>query len=115
MPDPVTLSSPSANSPTSGRWNDPSSVGASRALSDARDEDAAGEPGAGSAGHRRSHEDGRDCPHLHLYREGYDDKWAYPLPEDRFSDPDDRWRLFEEFMAYCNVTRVPNIPPRLFT
>lgn len=61
--------------------------------------------------------DGRavGVPHLHLYREGYGDKWAYPLPDDRFGDPDDRWRLFEEFMAYCNVTRVPNIPPRLFT
>lgn len=22
------------------------------------------------------------CPHIHLYREGYDDKWAYPLPSN---------------------------------
>ncbi len=53
-------------------------------------------------------------PHLHLYREGFGDKWAYPLPADLFGDPDDRWKLFEEFMVYCNVTEVPNIPPPLF-
>ena len=53
-------------------------------------------------------------PHLHVYREGYGDKWAYPLPNDRFTNVGDRWKMFEEFMEYCNVTRVPNIPPPLF-
>ena len=55
-----------------------------------------------------------EVPHLHLYREGYGDKWAYPLPQDAFTDPADRWKLFEEFMAYCNITQTPNIPPQMF-
>ena len=60
--------------------------------------------------------DGQDVqvPHLHLYQEGFGDKWAYPLPADAFSDPADRWKLFEEFMTYCNITEPPNIPPRMF-
>ncbi|MDR2756684.1 MAG: hypothetical protein LBC20_13345 [Planctomycetaceae bacterium] len=43
------------------------------------------------------------CPHLHLYREGYDDKWAYPLPST-FTNPNDIIQTFKEFLIYCNVT-----------
>ena len=28
------------------------------------------------------------CPHLHLYREGYNDKWAQPLPKN-FTNPNE--------------------------
>jgi hypothetical protein len=34
----------------------------------------------GGPPHRNPDGEEIDCPHLHLYREGYDDKWAYPLP-----------------------------------
>jgi hypothetical protein len=54
------------------------------------------------------------APHLHLYREGYADKWAFPLPDDIFSDPSDLWQTFQEFMGYCNVTRPPTLQPGLF-
>ncbi len=30
-----------------------------------------------------------NCPHIHLYREGYAAKWAEPLPSNRFPDPAD--------------------------
>jgi len=48
------------------------------------------------------------CLHVHLYREGYDDKWAYPLPED-FSDPANIWNTLEEVLQYCNIIKKPNI------
>ncbi len=51
-------------------------------------------------------------PHLHLYREGYGDKWAVPVPGDRFAD---RWRLLDDFMRYCNVVEPPVIRRGLFT
>jgi len=42
-------------------------------------------------------------PHIHLYREGYGDKWAYPLP-DAFTSPDDCMVTFGQFLVYCAIT-----------
>src|SRR5208282_999150 len=38
--------------------------------------------------------DGQDipCPHLHIYREGFGDKWAMAIPGDKFSNIPDLWR-----------------------
>ena len=49
------------------------------------------------------------CPHLHLYREGFGDKWALAVPADRFANLGDLWLTLEQFMQYCNITRAPNI------
>ena len=54
------------------------------------------------------------CPHLHIYREGFGDKWAIPVPGDRFANIPDLWRTLEDFMVYCNITRPPNIDKVLF-
>jgi len=54
-------------------------------------------------------------PHLHVYREGFGDKWAYPVPADVFSDLSNLWLTLEDFMRYCNITRPPNIRRGLFT
>ncbi len=35
------------------------------------------------------------CPHLHLYREGFADKWAFPAPADKFSDLSNLWKTLE--------------------
>jgi hypothetical protein len=51
--------------------------------------------------------------HLHLYREGYDDKWAQPLDPGRFPDTGDIQRAFEDFCGYCNVQGIPPFQPRL--
>lgn len=53
------------------------------------------------------------CPHLHLYREGYGDKWASPLPE-AFSGVTDAVELMEKFMDYCRVVGKPIIDRGLF-
>jgi hypothetical protein len=47
------------------------------------------------------------CPHLHLYREGYADKWAFPVPGASFSNLADLWVTLDDFMRYCNVTKTP--------
>jgi len=48
------------------------------------------------------------CPHIHLYREGYGDKWASPLPAGAFLKIDDRWETLQDFMDYCNITHPPH-------
>ena len=53
-------------------------------------------------------------PHLHLYREGYGDRWAIPVPEDQFVDLDDLWQTLEDFMRFCNVIEPPVIRRGLF-
>ncbi len=61
----------------------------------------------GGAPHRNP--DGQEiaCPHLHLYRHGFGDKWATPVPHDRFTDTADLWLLLKDFMRFCNITKPP--------
>lgn len=54
------------------------------------------------------------CPHLHVYREGFGDKWAFPLSGE-FANPDDLWQSLEDFMNFINVSQRPNILRSLFT
>ena len=49
------------------------------------------------------------CPHLHLYREGYGDKWAMPLPDEPFSGSADVMNLLDGFMRYCHIVEPPII------
>lgn len=51
-------------------------------------------------------------PHLHLYREGYADKWAFDVPDD-FLDLDDARVTLYDFLGYCNVTDPPTFQDRL--
>lgn len=67
------------------------------------------------APHRNPDGEEIPCPHLHVYREGFADKWAAPLPQDRFPTPADVWATFGHFMDYCNVTKPPQIERGLFT
>lgn len=48
-------------------------------------------------------------PHLHVYREGYGDKWAFPVPGDRFTDLGDQWHTFQDFLGFCNIVQPPNV------
>jgi len=51
----------------------------------------------GGAPHRNPDDEEITCPHLHLYREGYGDRSAVPLPAERFSDAGDPWVLLQSF------------------
>jgi hypothetical protein len=49
------------------------------------------------------------CPHLHIYREGYGDRWARRVPASEFSNVEDLWQTLQDFMRYCKVAKPPNI------
>ena len=46
--------------------------------------------------------------HLHVYREGFEDRWAFPLPES-FSDDMNLATKFFEFLKYCNITNAGDV------
>lgn len=54
-------------------------------------------------------------PHLHLYREGYGDRWAYPIPADMLSEPGNARQVLQDFMTYCQIVEVPSIRFGLFS
>lgn len=45
--------------------------------------------------------------HIHLYREGFDDKWAYQIDPTLFASPENIEETFKSFCGYCNITGVP--------
>lgn len=55
------------------------------------------------------------CPHLHIYREGYGDKWALPAPAIRYPDPADLFSTCEGFMQHCNITGPAKMQKGLFS
>lgn len=55
------------------------------------------------------------CPHLHVYREGYGDKWAEPAPSGWFPDTSDLFSTLYAFMQHCNITEPPRIERGLFS
>lgn len=65
--------------------------------------------------HRNPDDEEIPSPHLHLYREGYGDKWAIPLPQEYFTKPGDLWMTLNEFMRYTHVTEPPHFNRGLFS
>lgn len=47
-------------------------------------------------------------PHIHIYREGFGDKYAFPLPE-YFRDSDDIGTLLKDFLSYSKILNVDKI------
>ena len=54
------------------------------------------------------------CPHLHVYRENFGDKWAFPLPAGKFQNLGELYQTFEDFMTECNVIETPKMQTGLF-
>jgi hypothetical protein len=69
----------------------------------------------GGAPHRNPDQEEVACPHLHIYREGYGDKWAIPPPAEFYPDPSDLLSNFYAFMKHCNITVQPSVQAGLFT
>ena len=69
----------------------------------------------GGAPHRNPNDEEIACPHVHLYREGYGDRWAFQAPPDAFANTSDHWQTPSDFMRYCNVTNPPEFERGLFT
>lgn len=68
----------------------------------------------GGPPHRNPDDDEVPTPHLHVYREGFADKWAFPLDPTVFSQIHDPWQTLIDFMRFVNITRLPNIEQGLF-
>ena len=68
----------------------------------------------GGPPHRNPDDTEVGSPHLHVYREGFGHKWAFPVPKDKFPNLADLWQTLGDFMGYCNVTERPNINRGLF-
>ncbi len=68
------------------------------------------------AGSPHCNPDGEEvaCPHLHVYREGWADKWATPVPIEKFPNIADPWAALHDFMGFCNITQKPDIQRGLF-
>ncbi len=69
----------------------------------------------GGQPHRNPDGEEISSPHLHIYKEGYGDKWAFPVPGDKFSNMSDLWQLLNDFMKFCNIKEQPIIEKGLFT
>lgn len=69
----------------------------------------------GGPAHRNPDEQEIPSPHVHLYREGYGDRWAYPIASENFTQPTDHWQTLVDFMRFCNITRPPEFERGLFT
>jgi hypothetical protein len=68
----------------------------------------------GGAPHRNPDDVEVATPHIHLYREGFGDKWAYPLPPEHFHDSESRSDLLNAFLRHCNIVEPPQFDRDLF-
>jgi hypothetical protein len=56
-----------------------------------------------------------DQSHLHLYVEGFYDKWAFPIDPNNFSNLNDIYQTFNDFCSYCNIVDPPIIDKELYS
>lgn len=53
------------------------------------------------------------CPHLHIYVEGFDERWAIPANDIIDLKDKDLYEIMELFFRYCNVKKLPKISKTL--
>lgn len=52
--------------------------------------------------------------HIHLYKEGYGDRFAKPLESEiEINDPQDLLGVYMGFCKYCNIEKSPSLEPSL--
>ena len=68
----------------------------------------------GGSPHRNPDDTEIESPHIHIYKEGYGDKWAYQVPIAKFPDLNDLWKTLDNFMGFCNITKPPKIQGKLW-
>jgi len=49
------------------------------------------------------------CPHIHIYREGFGTRWAYPLSSKIITDTTDLVAVLSDFLEYNNIEERPPI------
>lgn len=64
----------------------------------------------GGSPHRNPDHQELDSTHLHIYREGYGDKWTVPVPSSVFTtDTSNVGVMFSDFLQLCNIVQPPNM------
>jgi hypothetical protein len=53
-------------------------------------------------------------PHVHFYREGYNDKFAFPVSEIGVAVVDSLETVLRKILDFCNVKRFPTIEVPMF-
>lgn len=48
-------------------------------------------------------------PHLHVFREGYGDKWAFAPTKTQFPSIGNEWATIWDFMRFCNIVEPPSL------
>ena len=48
-----------------------------------------------------------DGTHIHIYREGFEDKWAFPVDPAVFRNIDNVGTTFEDFCLFCHIEEIP--------
>jgi hypothetical protein len=64
--------------------------------------------------HRNPDDEEIPCPHFHVYREGFADRWAVAAPAHIYTDTGNLFATFEAFMRHCTITQPPRIQMGLF-
>lgn len=52
-----------------------------------------------------------ECPHIHIYREGFEDRWAYPLND--ILDVQNQFDLIEVLIKFLEYNNIRNIPDEI--
>lgn len=52
-----------------------------------------------------------NCPHIHLYREGHMDKWAWPAEDILGILPPKLIDIYNRFCEFCTIVKPPVILP----
>lgn len=52
--------------------------------------------------------------HIHIYREGFDDKWAVEINPKDFPHIEDTLQTFYDFLRFCNADNFPKTQKGLF-
>lgn len=48
-------------------------------------------------------------PHVHIYKEGYFDKWAFPIDKISIVNKDDIGEVTKKLLDFCNIIDCPEI------
>ena len=55
-----------------------------------------------------------DGPHVHIYKKGFDDKFAYPVTDIGIDEIDGMEVVLKKFLTHCNVKSIPFIQTIMF-
>ncbi|HET8810816.1 MAG TPA: hypothetical protein VFM65_11205 [Flavobacteriaceae bacterium] len=55
-----------------------------------------------------------DGPHVHIFREGFNDKFAFPVSELNINDTNSIDEVLDKLLQFCNVTKRPTIEIPMF-